>query len=132
MLKPRTPSAAAAALHWVARIWSLVPVFFVLMILIGGSGEPTPEPVTTEEIVLLTIFPFGASVGLILAWWRPLVGSLMALAGLLVFPNGHLMLLNPFALLGWGVPAALHLTALAITARARRAHVDAAAGGADR
>jgi hypothetical protein len=121
MLKPRTPSAAAAALQRVARVWSLVPVVFVLMILIGGIGEPTPEPVTTEDIVLLTIFPFGASVGLVLAWWYPLVGSLMALACLLVFPNGFLMLLNPFALLGWGVPAALRLTALGITARARRA-----------
>jgi hypothetical protein len=89
--------------------------------LIADFGEPTPVPVTPEEIVLLTIFPFGASVGLVVAWWYPLVGSLMALAGLLVFPNGFLMLLNPFALLGWGVPAALHLTALGLTARARRA-----------
>ena len=56
----------------------------------------------------------------------------MALAGLLVFPGGHLMLLNPFALLGWGLPAALHLGALAITARARRARARAAAGGGDR
>ena len=56
----------------------------------------------------------------------------MALAGLLVFPGGHLMLLNPFALLGWGLPAALHLGALAVTARAGRARVDAAPDGADR
>jgi hypothetical protein len=94
MLKPRTPSAAAAALHWIARTWSLVPVLLVLTILISDFGEPTPVPVTTEEIALLAIFPVGASVGLIVAWWYPLVGSLMA--------------------------------------RARGAHVDAAAGGADR
>jgi hypothetical protein len=120
MLKPRTPSASAAALHWIARIWSLVPVVLVFTVLIADFGEPTPVPVTTEEIVLLAVFPFGASIGLIVAWWYPLVGSLMALAGLLVFPNGFLMLLNPFALLGWGVPAALHLTAVTLTARARR------------
>jgi len=132
MSRPRTPSAAAAALHWVARIWSLVPVVLVTLALISDFGQPKPMPVTTEEIVLLALFPIGASIGLIVAWWRPLVGSLIALAGLLVFPNGHLMLLNPFALLGWGLPAALHLGALAITARARRARVDAAAGGADR
>jgi hypothetical protein len=94
MSRPRTPSAVAVALHWVARIWSLVPVLLVLTILISDFGEPTPVPVTTEEIALLAIFPVGASVGLIVAWWYPLVGSL--------------------------------------TARARRARVDAAAGGADR
>jgi len=79
------PDRAALAIRWIARIWSIASVGFILLMLAGEILSPhAPPPTALRDLLGLFFFPLGTCLGMILAWrWEGLggaitVGSLLA------------------------------------------------------
>ena len=73
------------ALTWVARIWSLASIAFILIILFGeGLSGHGARPTTTEWIGL-ALWPAGVTLGLIVAWFRKGLGGVIAVGSLIAF-----------------------------------------------
>ena len=72
-----------------ARIQNLARALSVVSIVVIGLfvfGEPWgPSSLTLGEGLLMVFFPFSVIAGLIIAWWRESIGSLIAIAGLGAF-----------------------------------------------
>jgi hypothetical protein len=73
------------ALSWVARIWSLASIAFVLVflfaeILSGHGGKPT-----ASEWIGLALWPGGVLIGLVVAWFRERLGGTVATGCLVAF-----------------------------------------------
>jgi peptidoglycan/LPS O-acetylase OafA/YrhL len=68
------------ALRWVARGLSLLTILTIAMFAFGEPGTPT-----AKEWLLLAFFPIGLLLGLALAWWRELLGGIIAVGSILVF-----------------------------------------------
>jgi hypothetical protein len=118
------PSTANLASRWIARIWSIASVGFILLIAVGELLYPhAPPPSTFRDLVGLFFFPFGTCVGMILAWrWEGVgggvtVASLLAFYGLLRVIDGRFPRGPYFALVA--MPGALFLLLWAL-ARARK------------
>ena len=79
-------SRLESVLRWIARVWSVACVGFVLLILVGEMVSPHAAPPSSlRELVGLLLFPFGVCLGLILAWRWEVVGGVIALGSLAVF-----------------------------------------------
>lgn len=76
---PRFPHALAT-LRWLARILSALSIGILLMFAFGEPGTPT-----AREWLLLAFFPIGLGAGLLIGWWRELLGGVITLASLAVF-----------------------------------------------
>jgi len=75
----------AKALSWVARIWSLASIVFVLVFLFGeGLSGHGAEP-TAAEWIGLALWPGGVVVGLAVAWFRNGLGGAIATGFLIGF-----------------------------------------------
>ena len=73
------------ALTWLARIWSLASIVFVLVFLFGDLlGGHSPKP-TSAEWIGLALFPGGVTVGLVVAWFRKGPGGAVAIVSLIAF-----------------------------------------------
>jgi len=110
---------AETAIRWVARVWSIASLGFVLVMAIGEIVYPhAAAPATVRDFVGLSLFPFGTCVGMVLAWrWEGIggavtVGSLVAFYALLRiadgrFPRGPYFALvaapGALFLLSWGI-----------------------------
>jgi hypothetical protein len=102
------------ALLWWARILGLVLTVFVVLVAAGflfnpNNTEGPPPSSWPTEWPWLAVFPFGVCLGYLIGWWRPLVGSIVSLACLvlaLLLPGVPLQLVS---LLVFLVPAALFL-----------------------
>lgn len=80
------PNRGRGTVRFIARVWSLASLAFVAMFVIGEAGNPSPRPPTVVEwLTLLTLFPGGVALGLILSWWRERLGGLLTLACLIGF-----------------------------------------------
>jgi hypothetical protein len=80
------PSTANLAIRWIARIWSIASVGFVLLIVVGELVYPhAPPPSAFRDLVGLFFFPFGTCVGMILAWRWEGVGGGIAVGSILAF-----------------------------------------------
>ncbi len=82
---------ASTALSWVARIWSLASIAFVLWfifgeVLSGHGARPTPT-----ECIGLVLWPGGVVLGLVVAWFRKGLGGTITLACLIAFYAWHLL-----------------------------------------
>lgn len=66
------------ASRWIARVMS----FAVFGIIVAFLGEGTPTP---KEWLLLTFFPVGLLVGLVLSWWREIPGALVSIGSMGAF-----------------------------------------------
>ena len=66
-------------LWWIAGISGTALVLFLLLLVTGKLGEPD-----AGEWVYLAFFSFGFSVGLLLGWWRPLVGGTISIASMVL------------------------------------------------
>jgi hypothetical protein len=113
------PSTAILAIRWIARIWSLASVGFVLLIAVGELVYPhAPPPSAFRELVGLFFFPFGTCVGMILAWrWEGVgggitVGSILAFYAMLRVMDGRFPRGPYFALVA--APGVLFLLSWAI------------------
>jgi hypothetical protein len=76
MIKIHTsPNRDFTVIRWIARIWSITSISFILAFLIGEGM--TPIQITPMEWIQLLLFPFGVVLGLIVAWrWEGLGGSI--------------------------------------------------------
>jgi hypothetical protein len=76
---------AAKALNWIARLWSLAGVAFVLLFVFGEvfSGQGM-RPSATEWLGL-ALWPGGVGIGLAVAWFRKGLGGAIAVGSLVGF-----------------------------------------------
>ena len=73
------------AIIWIARIWSLASLSFVLLFLFGeGLSGDGARPTLTEWIGL-AFWPGGVGLGLAIAWFRARLGGAVAIASLFAF-----------------------------------------------
>ena len=80
------------SLRWIARIWSILGVAFLLFMLIGHVfGESKGITPTLSELVELLFFIVGIPVGLIVALKWELIGGLIAVASLTAFHITYLV-----------------------------------------
>lgn len=108
--------------RWLARVWGLASILLLLAFMFGGHEQFRP---TLNEALALLFFPGGVILGLVLAWWRDLVGGLvvvtsLALFYLLLFAWKGSVPLTPYFLL-FAAPGFLHV-ASALLARKTLAH----------
>lgn len=76
---------ALKTLNWIARVWSLAGIAFVLVFVVGevlgGQGvRPTPA-----EWIGLALWPTGVGIGLAVAWFRKGLGGAIASGSLIGF-----------------------------------------------
>ena len=84
------------AIRWMARVWSVASVGFVLLMFVGsGLAEGfNPAQFASRDLIGLFFFPFGVCLGMIVAWRREglgggiTVGSLLALYAALRIMGG--------------------------------------------
>jgi hypothetical protein len=77
-------------LRWIARIWSLASVAFVLLFVLGEGLGGTSKP-TVSEWIGLAFWPTAVCIGLALAWFREAVGGILATTSLVAFYVWHLL-----------------------------------------
>lgn len=102
--------------RWLARVLSLVSIGWVLFFLVGEGLNP--GALKLKDIVLLACFPVGISVGMLIAWRRELLGSLVTLASLGLFYLIHFLLFEYLpkgpAFLFFASPAIVFLVSAAL------------------
>jgi len=95
-----TDATTVVAVRWIARVWSILSIGFVLFFMVGDleiyfRGVKLPSP-TMQEWVGLILWPIGVVVGLIVAWFREELGGILAVGSLIAFyvwnvaHSGHL------------------------------------------
>lgn len=99
----RQDSAWVIGARWFARATSFLSVGLLLLFIIGES--PGPRPVTSREWIGLLFFPFGVVVGMLVAWKREALGSLLSIASLACFYIVYGWMLSGRLLQGWGFAA---------------------------
>jgi hypothetical protein len=67
--------------RWIARIWSIASIGIMLLFIFGEGITGA----TSRERLGLLFFPFGISLGMILAWWREGTGGIITVISLLIF-----------------------------------------------
>lgn len=72
-------------LIWIARIWSIASVIFVLAFLFGEAFSGHGSKPTAAEWLGLAIWPGGVLIGLGVAWLHERVGGIIATGSLLAF-----------------------------------------------
>lgn len=80
-----------AVIEWLARLTSIASITLLLMLFAGEGLHPSR--ITTSEWVGLLFFPIGVMIGMVIAWWKEGVGSLVTVVSLLAFyvVYGYLM-----------------------------------------
>ena len=72
-----------AAIEWLARIGSVASIILLVLIFLG---EPfRPGEITRNEWAGLLFFPTGVVIGMVLAWWKEGIGSVIAVGSLIGF-----------------------------------------------
>jgi len=108
-----------SALRWTARVWSVATVALVLAFIVGEGDNPSGP----NEWLGFLLFPFGISVGMILAWWKEGLGGSITTASLLAFYVVHLSTAGTFpkgwAWLAFAAPGFLFLLSSHLSRRPR-------------
>jgi len=81
----------STALSWVARIWSLASIAFVLVFIFGEVFRGHGAKPTAAEWIGLALFPGGVVVGLVVAWFRDGIGWTIATGSLIGFYGWNLL-----------------------------------------
>jgi hypothetical protein len=72
-----------SVVRWTARILTIVSIGLVLLFIVGEGFNPTKiKPI---EWLGFLFFPFGISVGMILAWWKEGLGGSITVGSLCMF-----------------------------------------------
>jgi hypothetical protein len=87
------------ALHWSARILSIISTFLVVLLFVGERFEISR--ITAREWVGLFLFPLGVIVGFAAAWWKEGAGGAIAIGSLLAFYLLYGLLINGRINQGW-------------------------------
>ena len=81
----------AITIKWIARIWSILSLAFLLLFfgasIFSSSGTDT---FTFKDVFQFVFFPIGLMIGLIIAWKREGLGGIIAIASIIGF---HLQML---------------------------------------
>lgn len=77
-----TRPTAIVVLRWLARLLSLASLVMLAMFAFGPLERARP---TAGEWLLLAFFPIGVALGLIVAWWREILGGVISIASLAIF-----------------------------------------------
>ena len=91
--------AIEMALHWGARVLSLVSTFVIVLFFVGERFEISR--VAAREWVGLLLFPLGVIVGFAVAWWKEGLGGAITVACLLGFYLVYGLVLNGRLNQGW-------------------------------
>ncbi len=83
--KSTNETLASKILTWIARIWSLAGIAFVLIFLFGEGLSGHASKPTTAKWIGLALWPSGVGVGLAIAWFRKGLGGAVALGSLGAF-----------------------------------------------
>lgn len=78
-------------LRWTARVLGIASVAILSLFLFG---EGSFSSVTLKECIGLLFFPFGLIIGLVLAWWKELIGGAIAVGSALGFYFIYELLIN--------------------------------------
>lgn len=87
------------ALHWSARVLSLVSMVVLVLFFVGERFEISH--VAAKEWVGLFLFPLGVIVGFAVAWWNEGIGGAITTASLLAFYLFYGLLLRGSINQGW-------------------------------
>lgn len=80
------PGRAARVLRMVAKVWSILSLVLMLAAFVGEALFPhAPASFSARDIVLFLFFPVGMGIGLILAWFRELIGGGIAIGSVVGF-----------------------------------------------
>ena len=79
----RQSTAWLIAARWFARATSLLSIGLLLLFIIGEGSDL--RAVAGRQWIGLLFFPFGVVVGMLVAWKRELLGSLLSIASLVCF-----------------------------------------------
>ena len=103
-----SPDSPTSVLRLIARVSSIASVLFLSAFIIGNiqSGENAP---TAMEWIGLSLFPGGVMLGLLVAWWRELLGGGLTLLSLAGFYAWH-------AIVSGGLPSGPYFILLAAPA----------------
>jgi hypothetical protein len=71
------------ALKTIARFWSVLSIALILLFIFGEGVDPSM--LTYIEWLGFFFFPFGLTVGLIIAWSKELIGGIVAIISLIAF-----------------------------------------------
>jgi hypothetical protein len=114
-------SSWVPAVRWIARLWGAASVGLLAAFVVGEGVYPSG----LGEWVGLLCFPFGISVGMILAWWKETIGGIITVGCLLSFYAIHFatagVLPRGWAWLAFAAPGFLFLTLALVDRRARSA-----------
>ncbi|MDQ5845755.1 MAG: hypothetical protein M3539_10730 [Acidobacteriota bacterium] len=80
-----TETPESKALNWVARIWSVASILFVLAFIFGDLFSGSGVRPTAAEWLGLVLWPGGVIVGLIVAWFRKGLGGAITIGSLIAF-----------------------------------------------
>ncbi len=78
-------------LSWIARIWSLASLVFVLAFVVGELRGGSPRPPNANEWVALAFWPIGVLLGVFLAWRHEALGAALTTACLIAFYSWNLI-----------------------------------------
>lgn len=80
-LKPRPHIPAPLLIvRWIARIASVASLAMLALFATSGGNFPT-----LGEWLLIAFFPVGVALGMILAWWREILGGGITVGSLVIF-----------------------------------------------
>src|SRR5881397_3900266 len=91
--------AVEQALHWSARVLSLVSTFILVFFLVGERFEISR--IAARQWVGLFLFPLGVIIGFAVAWWNEGIGGAITTASLVAFYLVYGLLLNGRINQGW-------------------------------
>jgi hypothetical protein len=72
-----------AVIELLARVASIASITLLLMLFLGEGFHPSE--ISRNEWAGLLFFPIGVVIGMVIAWWKEGVGSIVTLSSLLGF-----------------------------------------------
>ena len=72
-----------AIIELLARVGSIASITLLVMIFFGEGSRP--GEISREEWIGLTFFPLGVVIGMVVAWWKEGVGSVLTVGSLIGF-----------------------------------------------
>jgi hypothetical protein len=84
MLNERTDGLPLAVIELIARVGSIASITFLALIFFG-EGSFRPSEISRNEWIGLAFFPIGVVLGMIIAWWKEGVGSVLTVGSLIGF-----------------------------------------------
>ena len=97
----------ALGTRWTARVWSFASLAFIAVLMIGNLQAAGGLQMTARESALFLFFPIGVVAGLLIAWWKEMIGGATAVASLVGFYALH-------AIIAGGLPGGVYFVLLAL------------------